>query len=58
MSVVEPYFSPIISKLVDGLNTGNEVLLNDEDQMEIFSDPNSSDPTHSIISKGTSYSHY
>lgn len=52
-SLLAPYLLPIINQVKNELNTGsNEIIQSSKDKQHIvFSDDNSSDPTHSMLSK-------
>lgn len=52
-SLLAPYLLPIIKQIKNELNTGsNEIIQSSKDKQHIvFNDDNSSDPTHSMLSK-------
>jgi hypothetical protein len=42
---------PIIKSATTGLAQGSAEVISSHDQLEVFHDPNASDPTHSFLSK-------
>lgn len=50
-TLLEPYLQPILKQALGGLQLGSAEVVNQEDQYEVFNDPQASDPTHSILSK-------
>ena len=53
-SLLAPFVLPIISQVKEELATGSsEIIQSSKDkQLIVFHDDNSSDPTHSMLSKG------
>jgi hypothetical protein len=50
-TLIEPYVQPLIKQALGGLKMGSSQVINQEDQYEVFNNPNASDPTHSMLSK-------
>lgn len=50
-TLIEPYVKPIMQQAMGGLHQGSSMVINKEDQFEVFDNPNASDPTHSMLSK-------
>ncbi|KAE8219315.1 hypothetical protein CF326_g8984 [Tilletia indica] len=50
-TTLEPYLKPLVTQAMGGLQTGSAQVIKQEDQLEVFNDPNASDPTHSMLSK-------
>ncbi|GHJ86223.1 hypothetical protein NliqN6_2625 [Naganishia liquefaciens] len=50
-TTLEPYMKPILSAATHGLAQSSAEIVNSHDQLEVFNDPNASDPTHSFLSK-------
>ncbi|KAH8080941.1 heterokaryon incompatibility protein HET-C [Filobasidium floriforme] len=50
-TTLEPYMKPIIKSATTGLAQGSAEVISSHDQLEVFHDPNASDPTHSFLSK-------
>lgn len=42
---------PIIKSATTGLAQGSAEVISSHDQLEVFHDPNASDPTHSFLAK-------
>lgn len=50
-TLLEPYVQPIVKQALGGLQSSSQQVINNEDQFEVFNNPNASDPTHSMLSK-------
>ncbi|TFK77526.1 Het-C-domain-containing protein [Pluteus cervinus] len=50
-TILAPYVTPIMSQATGVLNEGSKAVIDSEDQYEVFTDPNASDPSHSLLSK-------
>lgn len=50
-TLIEPYVQPLMKQALGGLKMGSSQVINQEDQFEVFNNPNASDPTHSMLSK-------
>lgn len=50
-TLLEPYVQPIVKQALGGLQASSQQVINNEDQFEVFTNPNASDPTHSMLSK-------
>lgn len=50
-TLLEPYVQPIVRQALGGLQMSSAQVINNEDQFQVFNDPNASDPTHSMLSK-------
>jgi hypothetical protein len=50
-TTLEPYMKPIIKQATTGLAQGSAEVISSHDQLEVFHDPNASDPTHSFLAK-------
>ncbi|EPQ30443.1 uncharacterized protein PFL1_01969 [Pseudozyma flocculosa PF-1] len=50
-TLIEPYAKPIMQQGMSALHIGSATVINKEDQFEVFTNPNASDPTHSMLSK-------
>jgi hypothetical protein len=44
-------YQPILKEATSTLSEGSKVVINSEDQYEVFNNPNASDPSHSLLSK-------
>lgn len=51
MGNIHPLVSPILQEIIDALYSSTEVIINDQDQYLVWTDPNCADPTHSQLSK-------
>lgn len=51
LTLLEPYVQPIIKQALGGLSFGSAQVINQEDQYEVFNNPNASNPTHSMLAK-------
>jgi hypothetical protein len=51
LTLIEPYVQPLVKQALGGLQMGSSEVINQEDQFEVFNNPNASDPTHSMLSK-------
>lgn len=51
MGVVQPILTPLITDLVTGLHSGTEMVVNDDEQFRVWTDPGYDNPTHSQLSK-------
>ncbi|GAA6027320.1 hypothetical protein JCM8097_002590 [Rhodosporidiobolus ruineniae] len=50
-TTIEPMIKPIMGQATTVLGQGSAAVINNEDQYEVFNNPNASDPTHSFLSK-------
>lgn len=50
-STIEPFLSPVLKDLKDALYEASACVVDDDSQRIVFNDPNSSDPTHSMLAK-------
>lgn len=51
MGIIQPVISPILTDMVDGLHSGTEMIVNDDEQFRVWNDPSYDNPTHSQLSK-------
>lgn len=53
MTTLEPYVKPLLGTATSALGSSSQALLeaHKDDQYEVWNNPNSSDPTHSFLSK-------
>ncbi|KAI8133330.1 hypothetical protein DS838_002765 [Geotrichum bryndzae] len=51
MGVIQPIIAPMLSDLVNGLHSGTEMVVNDDEQFRVWNDNNYDNPTHSQLSK-------
>lgn len=42
---------PILKQVTDVLSEGSQAVIDSDDQYEVFTNPNASDPSHSLLSK-------
>src|SRR5204863_454937 len=52
LSLLEPFIKPIVQLVTKNLNAGSALVVSDNAQFEVLDNPHSSDPTHSMLSKG------
>jgi len=50
-TVLSPYITPIMQQTTGVLDEGSKSVIDSEDQYEVFTNPNASDPSHSLLSK-------
>ena len=50
-TTLEPLLKPVMSQATGALQQGSAQVINNNDQFEVFNNPDSSDPTHSFLSK-------
>jgi hypothetical protein len=50
-TVIAPWLSPILKEATCTLSEGSKVVIDSDDQYEVFNKPNASDPSHSLLSK-------
>ncbi|KAL0951712.1 hypothetical protein HGRIS_008387 [Hohenbuehelia grisea] len=50
-TVLAPYLGPILQQATGVLGEGSKAVIDSDDQYAVFSDPNASDPSHSLLSK-------
>src|ERR1700721_3182791 len=48
----KPFIKPIVQLVTHNLNAGSDLVVSDKAQYEVWDNPRSSDPTHSMLSKG------
>jgi heterokaryon incompatibility protein Het-C len=53
MALIAPFIQPVIKAVSKSLKSGNSAVVNSsaKTQYEVWTDPHSSDPTHSMLSK-------
>ncbi|ODQ67333.1 heterokaryon incompatibility Het-C, partial [Nadsonia fulvescens var. elongata DSM 6958] len=51
MSLIEPIIKPIIKTVVSSIHTGSSLAVSQADQYEVWNNANSTNPTHSQLSK-------
>lgn len=53
MTTLEPYVKPLLGTATTALGDSSQALLDahKDDQFEVWNNPNSTDPTHSFLSK-------
>lgn len=50
-TILAPYVTPILTQTTQVLNEGSKAVIDNHDQYEVFTNPNASDPSHSMLSK-------
>lgn len=50
-TVLAPYMTPILMQATSALDEGSKVVIDNDDQYEVFNNPEASDPSHSMLSK-------
>ena len=50
-STVEPFVKPLVEQAKEVIGKGSNQIMQRADQLEVFDNPNASDPTHSMLSK-------
>uniref|UniRef100_A0A8H7XZN1 Heterokaryon incompatibility Het-C n=1 Tax=Psilocybe cubensis TaxID=181762 RepID=A0A8H7XZN1_PSICU len=50
-TVLAPYIGPILSQATSVLDEGSKAVIDNEDQYEVFDNPDAHDPSHSLLSK-------
>ncbi|TIB71326.1 hypothetical protein E3Q23_02480 [Wallemia mellicola] len=50
-STLEPFMAPLVMQAKETIGKGSKEILTRQDQLEVYNDPNCSDPTHSGLSK-------
>lgn len=51
LSTIEPFVRPVINKVTGTLQTGSSLVTSTAAQNEVFDNPQSTDPTHSMLAK-------
>lgn len=51
MTTIEPFVKPLLGQATQALQTSSQAVIDSHDQYEVWNDWNSSDPTHSFLSK-------
>ena len=51
LSTIEPFVRPVINKVTGTLQTGSSLVTSTAAQNEVFDNPHSTDPTHSMLAK-------
>ncbi|KAG0144827.1 hypothetical protein CROQUDRAFT_659517 [Cronartium quercuum f. sp. fusiforme G11] len=51
MITIDPYVRPILLQASTAIGQGSQAVISGNDQWTVFSDPNASDPTHSVLAK-------
>ncbi|KAJ3750923.1 Het-C-domain-containing protein [Lentinula detonsa] len=50
-TVIAPWLTPILTQATSVLGEGSKAVIDTDDQYEVFNNPDSSDPSHSLLSK-------
>ncbi|KAG9057866.1 hypothetical protein FS842_003628 [Serendipita sp. 407] len=50
-TTIEPYVKPVLMKVSEGLGSGSRLVIDQDDQYEVFDNASASDPSHSMLSK-------
>ncbi|KAH6912796.1 heterokaryon incompatibility Het-C [Coprinopsis sp. MPI-PUGE-AT-0042] len=50
-TILAPYLTPILTQATSALDEGSKVVIDNDDQYEVFNNPEASDPSHSMLSK-------
>lgn len=50
-TTIEPYVKPVLATASEAIGTGSRMVIDQDDQYEVFNNSNASDPSHSMISK-------
>ncbi|KIM47583.1 hypothetical protein M413DRAFT_203701 [Hebeloma cylindrosporum] len=50
-TILAPYLGPILSQTTSVIDEGSKVVIDSDDQYEVFDNPNAHDPSHSLLSK-------
>ncbi|KAF9015756.1 heterokaryon incompatibility protein Het-C-domain-containing protein [Cyathus striatus] len=50
-TILTPYLAPILKQATGALDEGSKAVINNQDQYEVFDNPDASDPSHSLLSK-------
>ncbi|KAF9442817.1 heterokaryon incompatibility Het-C [Macrolepiota fuliginosa MF-IS2] len=50
-TILAPYVVPMITQATGVLDEGSKAVIDNEDQYQVFDDPDASDPSHSLLSK-------
>ncbi|CAA7264748.1 unnamed protein product [Cyclocybe aegerita] len=50
-TVLAPYLGPILTQATSALDEGSKAVIDNDDQYEVFNNPNAHDPSHSLLSK-------
>jgi hypothetical protein len=50
LTAIDPWISPIVKQVKDGITTGMEAIAGTEDQTIVFTDPNASESVLFLIS--------
>ncbi|KAJ4002175.1 Het-C-domain-containing protein [Lentinula boryana] len=50
-TVMAPWLTPILTQATSVLGEGSKAVIDTDDQYEVFNNPDSSDPSHSLLSK-------
>ncbi|KAI1794001.1 Het-C-domain-containing protein [Ganoderma leucocontextum] len=50
-TVLAPYVTPVLKQVTEVLTEGSKAVIDNEDQYQVFDDPDASDPSHSLLSK-------
>lgn len=51
LTTIEPFVKPMLGTATDALHTSSAAVIDSHDQYEVWTNWNSSDPTHSFLSK-------
>ncbi|KAF8167442.1 heterokaryon incompatibility protein Het-C-domain-containing protein [Crassisporium funariophilum] len=50
-TILAPYLGPILTQATSALDEGSKAVIDNDDQYEVFDNPNAHDPSHSLLSK-------
>ncbi|CAE6412941.1 unnamed protein product [Rhizoctonia solani] len=50
-TTLEPWLTPILQQTTGALQEGSAAVIDSDDQYEVFTNPDASDPSHSLLSK-------
>ncbi|KAJ3509499.1 hypothetical protein NLJ89_g5198 [Agrocybe chaxingu] len=50
-TLLAPYLGPILTQATSALDEGSKAVIDNDDQYEVFNNPNAHDPSHSLLSK-------
>ncbi|KAF9531855.1 heterokaryon incompatibility Het-C [Crepidotus variabilis] len=50
-TLLAPYLGPLLQSATGALDEGSKMVIDSDDQYEVFNNPNAQDPSHSLLSK-------
>lgn len=50
-TILAPYVTPLLTQATQVLSEGSKAVIDNDDQYQVFDNPNASDPSHSLLSK-------